>query len=275
MHWKPQKLGSPELDTPLVALAFADLDGDGKPELYAVTAREVIALAVGEHRVREIGRVPFAGERRVAAPRDVVGAAIADGGVLVASVSTYAARLRVSWRGKTLVGEPAGAGFALCPGERAVLLAAGRDHVGSGPSAYYTLRCREMLDPQARTLKVRATLSVAGRLDINAQACGASGCEPAGHHELGNVGYAFDVADFDRDGAPEVIYAAASAPGDPDTIKVVTWDGDEKKPLYRKDWKADGVAAIVVGDLDGTGAPVAIAAVRIPGETRVDLWRLN
>jgi hypothetical protein len=225
--------------------------------------------------VKELARVPFAGERRAAAPRDVVGAAIADGNALVASVSSYGKGMRVSWRGKTLVAEPGSAGFALCAGERPVLLAGGRDHIGSGPSAFYTTRCRELVDAHARTLKLRATLSLAGKLDVTAEACGATGCEAAGHRELGNAGYAFDVADFDRDGSPEVIFAAASAPGDPDTIKVVGWDGDERKPLYRKEWKADGVAAIVVGDLDGTGAPIAIAAVRIPGATRVDLWRLN
>jgi hypothetical protein len=39
-----------DLGAPLVALTAADLDGDGKPELYAVTSREVVAIALPRAR---------------------------------------------------------------------------------------------------------------------------------------------------------------------------------------------------------------------------------
>jgi len=44
--WKPVKLGSLDLGAPLAALAAADLDGDGKAELYAVTSRDVVGIAI-------------------------------------------------------------------------------------------------------------------------------------------------------------------------------------------------------------------------------------
>src|ERR1041385_6412816 len=44
IKWRLTKIGTVDLGAPLVALTGADLDGDGHGELYAVTAREVIAL---------------------------------------------------------------------------------------------------------------------------------------------------------------------------------------------------------------------------------------
>src|SRR5439155_2110082 len=85
--WKPQRIGSLDLGAPLVALAAADLDGDGKAELYAVTAHDVVAIGAAG-RVRELGRVAFAGEPAVPQPRDTVGAAVVVHGELIASVSS-------------------------------------------------------------------------------------------------------------------------------------------------------------------------------------------
>jgi len=59
-----------------------------------------------------------------------------------------------------------------------------------------------------------------------------------------------------------------TAPGDPDAVKVITLGKDEKKGLYRKSFTG-GVAAVAVAD----GS--VVAAVRLLGATRVDLWRLN
>ena len=53
-----------------------------------------------------------------------------------------------------------------------------------------------------------------------------------------------------------------------------TSSGDEKKGLFRRTFNG-GVVGVVVADGDGDGAAEVIAAVRLAGATRVDLWRLD
>jgi hypothetical protein len=180
--------------------------------------------------------------------------------------------LRVHWRGKTLVGEPGDAGFERCVGERAEL-APGRNYFADGT---YATRCRDdLVDASGRKLHVRGHVTVADKLEVEIETCAADGtCTHTAHHELANVGVAFELADIDRDGRPEAIYAAAVAPGDADHVKVVTLGDDAKKPMYRRDWSG-GVVGIVAADVDGDGRPCVIVAVRLAGSTRVDLWRLN
>ncbi len=278
VHWHAQKLGSLDLGATLVALAAADLDGDGKAELYAVTSRDVVAIAL-RGRPTELGRVAYTGELATPASRDVVGTAVRDGDAIAVTVSGWARSLRVRWRGSQLAAELAEPGFLLCPGERAQL-AGGRNYFGSGAGAIYAARCRDdLVDAAGHPLHVRAALGLADKLDVAVERCDdpASGapCTPDGpKHELTGVGIAFEVADLDRDGTPEVIHASAGAPGDPDVVKVVALGGDPKKPLFHKSWSG-GVAAIAVADVDGDGALDVICAVRLVGATRVDLWRLN
>jgi hypothetical protein len=276
VHWHAQKLGTLDLGATLVALAATDLDGDGKAELYAVTPRHVVAIALRNHGLAEIGRTGYTGELATPASRDVVGTAVRDGDAIAATVSGWAKSLRVRWHGSQLVGELAEPGFLLCPGERAQL-AVGRNYFGSGAGAIYTARCRDdIIDAQGHPLHARAALGLAGKLDVAVERCDANApCVPTGaKHELTGVGVAFEVADLDRDGTPEVILAGAGAPGDADAVKVVALGGDPKKPLYRRSWSG-GVAAIAVADIDGDGALDVICAVRLVGATRVDLWRLN
>jgi hypothetical protein len=92
-------------------------------------------------------------------------------------------------------------------------------------------------------------------------------------YAFAKVGTAFELADLDRDGKPELVYASASAPGEPDEVRAVTLGEDDKKTKWKKAFTAGGVAGIAVGDFDG--APAVIAAVRLVGSTRVDFWRLN
>ena len=277
VKWLPQKLGSIDLGAPIVALAAAELDGDGHGELYAVTSREVIAIGIVDKRLRELGRVAFASELAVPAPRDVVGAAVVEGRVLVASVSSFTRGLRVAWRGKALLGDPGDLGFVLCAGEH-VQLAPGRNYFGDAANASYGTRCRkDLVDALGHPLAIRAQLSSTNKLDIAVERCAAGGtdCTHAADYAYTHVGVAFELADLDRDGTPEVIFAGAGAPGDPDDLRVVTFGDDEKKSKLRKSFTAGGIAAIAVTDLDHTGAPQVVAAVRLVGSTRVDLWRMN
>jgi hypothetical protein len=276
--YKLGKLGTIDLRAPLLTLAAGDLDGDGKAELYAVTAHDVIAIGLGpDKKPRELGRVAFGGDRTVGAPRDVVGTAVVEGAAVVASASTFAKSLRLTWKKGVLVGEPGEPGFLVCPGERA-RLAPGRNYFGDVTTGSFGVRCTNALvDADGYPLRARAQLSLANKLDIAVERCAAKdlGCQPTARHEYANVGVAFEIADVDRDGRPEVLYAAAGAPGDPDTLRIVTLGDDDKKPKLKKAFTAGGVAGIAVADLDGDGAPEAIAAVRLVGASRVDLWRVE
>jgi hypothetical protein len=278
VKWRIVKLGSLDLGAPLVTLTGADLDRDGKAELYAVTPREVIAIGVRGKKLEELGRVAFTGEPALPQPRDVVGAAVLDGGELVASVSTFARSLRVSWQGKALVAAPGEPGFLLCPGERAQL-APGRNYFGDATTGRYGVRCTSgLVEPDGHPMRARAELSVAHELDVRLERCAAAnlGCQPIAKHAYTGVGIAFAIADVDRDGRPEVIYAGAGAPGDPDALKIVTLgDDDKKQAKLRKAFTAGGVAGIAMADVDGNGAEELFAAVRIVGASRVDLWRVE
>jgi hypothetical protein len=170
----------------------------------------------------------------------------------------------VHWKAGKLIGEPSAPGFALCKGDPLAQLVPGRDYfVGN----LYGAKCRELVDAEGHALKVRATLTTASKLDVSVERC-APACTSLGEHAYANVGVAFEIADVDRDGRPEIIVSGAGAPGDPDAVKVMTFGDDEKKPVFRKPFTG-GVIAIV--DVDGA----VIAAVRLVGSTRVDLWRLD
>ena len=260
--WKATRMGSIDLGAALGAFTAADLDGDGKSELYAVTAREVIAVALKNGKPHELGRFPFSGDRAVPAPRDAVGSAIVENGEIVAASSAWAKELRVTLRGKPAA-QQGGAGFAVCPSER-LQLVPGRNFFAGD---LYAVRCRSAVDRTGAPLELRAQLALAGKLAVEVKsAAGAKSFEYA------NTGVAFELADVDRDGTPEVIVSGFVAPGDPDAVKVHAIGID--KPVFTKKFNG-GVVGIAVAENGPTVAPTVIVAVRLAGATRVDLWRLN
>jgi hypothetical protein len=278
VKWKLAKVGSFDLGAPLVALAGADLDRDGRGELYAVTANGVIAIGVRGKKLEELGRVAFAGDAAVPMPRDVVGSAIVDKGAVVASASTWSKSLRVTMKDRALVATAGEPGFVLCPGEVAQLAPA-RNYFGDAATGHYGVRCTSgLVEPDGRPMRTRAQLSLASKLEVNVERCVAAnlGCQGAGKHEYSGVGVAFEIVDVDRDGKPELIYAGAGAPGDPDVLKIVTLgDDDKKQAKLKKTFAAGGIAGIAAVDLGGDGVAEVVAAVRIVGANRVDLWRLE
>lgn len=281
VKWKAVRLGSIDLGAPLVAIAAADLDGDGKGELYAVTSREVVAVGLKANKPVELGRVAFGGERAVPAPRDVVGTAVVDGREVVASSSLWARELRVTMAAPTpgkLTAQPGGPGFLVCPNER-WQLAPGRNYFSAGsptPGDFYIGRCRDLVARTGAPLHIRAQLAITGKLAVETRRCagGSATCQPAGGVEYANVGVAYEVADVDRDGTPELILSSHVAPGDPDVVRVVALGGDDRKPIFKKSFNG-GVVGIAVIEQAPPLAPLVVAVVRLAGATRVDLWRLN
>ncbi len=280
LGYKLVKLGTLDLGGPLAAMTAGDLDGDGKAELYAVTAREVIAIGTGDKKtpgLHILGRVAFTGDPAPAPPRDVVATAVIDHGVLAAAASGWQTSLRITWQGGALASVPSDPGFMQCPGETAQL-APGRNFFGDATNGHYGIHCAQLVDPSGAPLRIRAQLSLANKVDITIERCAAAGlgCQPAGRQEYAGVGIAFEIADVDRDGKPELVYAGAGAPGDADVVRIVTiGDDDKKQAKLRRAFPAGGVAGVAVADVDGNGTPDTIAAVRLSGASRVDLWRLE
>lgn len=274
VKWRPQKLGSLDLGAPLVAVAAADLDGDGKAEAYLVTSREVIAVGFAG-RLHKLGKVAFGGDPAVPASRDVVGTAVVDGRAVTATVSSWARDLRVEWNGRTLSARPGPGGFLIC-GDR-LQLAPGRNYFREVGAAMFGARCRgDLVDAAGAPLRIRAELAVTGTLDVAVERCGGGGddCRTAGSYQYRDVGVAFEIADVDRDGTPELIASSASAPGDADAVRVIALGAPATRPMFKKPFNG-GVAGIVVADGDGDGVAEVVAVVRLAGAARVDLWRLD
>ncbi len=271
VSWKAVKLGSLELGAPLLATSAADIDGDGHDELFAITSEMVIAISLTGPKPTEVGRVAFTGPRAVPAPRQPIGTAFIEAGELVAAASPWATELRITWPGGKLTGRAGSPGFGVCAGER-LSLVPGRNYFAPDLLA---VRCRtDLVDKDGAALHLRAQLAGKHKLAVTSELCRGATCEPTVRFDIGTAGAAFALSDVDRNGTPEVIISGAGAPGDADAVKVIAFGGDIKKGLFRKTFTG-GVAAIEVVSRGPEHAARIVAAVRLSGATRVDLWRLN
>jgi hypothetical protein len=314
VRWSPRRVATLDVGGALGALIGADLDRDRVPELYAVTDQAVIVYRLEGAKVRELARLSFPGEQAPIRPRDPVATVAVDAaaGELMAGSSSYARSVRARWQGGALTVLEELDGLPLCAHQRAALVPGrnyfadsarleaeamrlggdgrgdqrasaaaavaaewrgGKDGKDGKDAGFYGQRCRDEV-PLAEGVPARvvARLGVAGPLQVTVQPRCESGCPPR-RHEVTGVGVAFDVGDVDRDGRVDVAYAGAGAPGDPDAVRVVPVT-DPRRTLFRRAFTG-GVAAVALVDLDGDGAAEVIAAVRLPGSPRVDLWRLN
>ncbi len=279
LRYKLAKVATLDIGAPLAALAAGDIDGDGKAELYAVTAREIVAIAA-DKKPRILGRVPFTGDAATPAPRDIVASAVVDPATssVLAAASPWQRGMRVHWDKGTFVAIGIEPGFPQCPAETAQL-ATGRNYYGDAQTGFFGVRCSTgLVDSDGYALRTRAQLSLANKLDVTVERCAAAGlgCQPAARHEVAAVGTAFEIADVDRDGRPELIAAGAGAPGDPDTLKIVTLGDDEKKQAkLKKSFATGGIAGVAFADIDGNGTAEAIIAARVAGSAKVELWRVE
>jgi hypothetical protein len=284
IKWRPRRIASVNIGSPLLALVGGDLDGDHKAELYAITEREVVAFDVGA-KLTERARLALPPEPAKIRPRDAVATAYVERGAkpeLRVKASTRARGARYGWDGKALRELGPIDEFPLCAG-KTMGLVPGRDHFGTVEAPVHGVRCRDdLVDRDGTPLSVVAELGAGGALSVTAAPrCPGCAASPEAIYTgapvaVTAVGTAFEVADIDRDGTIEVIAAGAGAPGDRDAIKVLrmTAAGVDKKPVHRRAFTG-GVVAIAVADVDGDGADEVIGAVRLPGTAKVDLWQLN
>jgi hypothetical protein len=285
-----------DLGAPVLALAAADTDGDGVDELYALTPDEVVALErPGPKKTLAVRqRVALPGDAPVPRPREPVGTLVAldadgDGRAeLHARTSAHAAGLRLVASGPGGALAPGGAppaAWTLCAGARGdggvtlalaelargVAFFAGAsftvdpaDGVGApaAPSSLVAAACGDA--PGPRDAPWFALVDAEGAITL-------LGGAPTG--KTTGAGAALALADVDGDQRPELVTTAYRAPGDGDVL--VVWrvgDGGALTELGRGESLAGGIAAVTAGDLDGDGVAEPVAAARLPGSTRTDLW---
>lgn len=295
--WRARRMGTVDLQAPLLAVAGADLDGDGTSEIVALTTRDVLLLRrVDSRRVDIVARVAMPSAPPSVRPRDPVGQlaieARAGGPVVLARSSGSARGIVVALREGKLVETGTFDGFPLCDRGTA-LLEGGRNYFAHArivwreptraptiSSDFYAARCHKgMVDTNGRALESLGVLATDGTLSLRFERqCRESDAacreNPVFETSLDGVGVAFAVADVDNDGLPEVIASDDRPPGDPDRVSVYTPRGSRWQRVFEHGFSG-GAAGIATGDFDGDGTVDVATAVRLVGSDRVDLWSLD
>jgi hypothetical protein len=288
VHWRKRKLGSLELASPLLAIKASDLDGDHRAELVLLTTTQVIVAALRpERRLEVIAEAQLPATPPAVRSRDPVGVLSIEGDEVRARTSEQAEGVAFVLQNRVLVERRRFKGFPLC-GSASVELATGRNYFDGEsirwngvrehevPPRFYAALCQNGLrDADGFEMELFAAVDVERVLAVSCTRKGAA-CRagPAQDKNYEGVGYAFEVADIDSDGHPEVITSKGQAPGDSDQVTVYSRQRKETKAVLRESFQG-GVVGLTSGDLDGNGAPEVLAAVRLVGSNRVDVWALN
>jgi hypothetical protein len=293
--WRERRLASLDLGAPLLAVAAADLDGNGRAELIALTRRDLVVLAAGRSAMVERARAELGGEPAAIRPRDPVGLLLvdrrADEPIVWARSSDAADAVGFAWRRGQLAALERAPGFPVCPGG-SVELAPGRNMFTGGtaswqpgaapgapmelPAEFLAAGCRGAVDPTGRPLSLTGVVDMARVLRVTCRAEGGAACPdgPAQDRTYDGVGVAFELADIDSDGHPEVLVTRGGAPGDRDRVTVYSRRGDTIGKVFAKEFHA-GVVAVVAADIDGDRDRDVVVAVRFAGSTQVSFWTLN
>jgi hypothetical protein len=289
-----------DLGAPLLALAAGDVDADGVVELVALTTREVVVLTVGRDSTRVEQRVALPPDAATIRPRDPVGSLViadvsgdaspevlarsselAEGAILTLRDGSLAREATLknypmcALRDETLAihvcAAMLGEGVNYFPREGFFLQPDWKSFVGPAlPPKFLALEAVALARPDATERALIGAVDDAGELSLYDVGTAAAWTT------IDDVGAAWEIADLDGDGAPEVITSAARPPGDGDTITVhALADDGGSRVLHRGSALRGGIAAIASGDFDGDGHVDVAAAVRLVGSSRSDLWVLQ
>jgi len=273
----------------VLALAAADVDGDGRVELLALQPRTVTVLKLKQgargwaKALMASLRSPLAGM----SPRRVMGALVAqdldgDGRAEVLARSSELEKgARLTFDGNQLIpqgdfwGYPLftegdGAGVAKGVTCRAV---AGKDLLdgatlssGAGasgrpplPTAFYGMVRVQVPRQQGGPLSYYGVAEQSGRLRI------FEGALTRQVAELPTAGVAFDLADLDDDGSLELITSDANGPDKEDRVTIYRLSGHHGPQITWRGARLGGrVTALTHGDLDGDGKLEVVAALLTP-----------
>lgn len=282
--WKKRRLGRVDLGAPLLDLVSRDLDGDSKDELIAVTTTHIAVLRkTGHRKVEEVARVALPDKPAPIRSRAPVGTVeVARDGRILARASDQAEGVIARFDGKQLTIEGSLARWPLCEDGSAELVP-GRSQFDDGTVTwevddshrsidqdFLSASCgHELVDPAGNAIEMFGFVDIDDKLVVRCHSDRGTCAQSEVVYD--RVGYAFEIADIDNDGSPEVI-TTSNKPyaGTSDNVYVRGAD----KTLYSRGF-GGGVVAVTAGDVDADGVREVIAVVRLPGATQVNLWTLN
>jgi hypothetical protein len=258
-----QARGVPVGDVAVLALDVGDVDSDGRAEVVAATATELLVWAWDGTRFVERRRVPFAGRLAPQRPRADVATVTVEGGAIVAHASPFADGVRLAAAAPT-----ASRGYAF-PGLTAPCeLAPGVDWFTCN-AAGLPERSWVAAGLRGGARPVKAAIDPAGTLWVQ---LGPAPATPIAPLSLHGVGAQLALAVLDR--GELVATSEPVAPGEADAIVVRALQAG-LPVVHRVDRLPGSVRALGAGDVDGDGRAEIVAAVRDDAARRTELWLVN